>query len=237
MSETARLGLPLVQAAQAQKHVTVNGAFERIDALAQLVLQSRGVVTPPLAAGEGEVYAVPAGAVNGWAGHADRLAVWLNGGWDFLDPQAGWRAWIADEGVVALFDGVDWIGGAEAVSPGGAAFRHRIVETDHAVAPGAASTTAALIPAGSLVYGVTGRVLSDLGGTAASFRIRIGGLSDDRYGSGIGTQAGAWFRGLTSSPLAYYADTALTLTGEGGEVGGGAVRIAVHLAELTLPRA
>jgi len=33
MDETARIGLPLVQAAQAQKHVTVNEAFARLDAL------------------------------------------------------------------------------------------------------------------------------------------------------------------------------------------------------------
>ena len=32
MSSTANLALPLVAAAQAQKHVTVNEAFERIDA-------------------------------------------------------------------------------------------------------------------------------------------------------------------------------------------------------------
>lgn len=236
MAETARFGLPLLQAAQAQKHVTVNEALARIDALAQLVLQSRGVLTPPLAAGEGDAYAVPGGAVNAWDGHEGRIAVWLNGGWDFVDPVAGWRAWVADEGVVALFDGGVWIAGAEAVSPGGAAMLARVIEVDHPVAAGASSATGAIIPAGAIVFGVTGRVLSDLGGTAATFRVGIGGVSDDRYGSGIGTGTGAWFRGVTSSPLAYYADTAITLTGEGGDFAGGAVRIAAHVAELTLPR-
>lgn len=236
MAETARLGLPLLQAAQAQKHVTVNEALARVDALAQLVLQSRGVVTPPLAAGEGDAYAVPGGAVNAWDGQDGRLAVWLNGGWDFVDPVAGWRAAVADEGVVALFDGVEWIAGAEAVSPGGAATVRRVIEVDHPVSAGASSVTGAIIPAGAIVSGVTGRVIADLGGSAATFRVGIGGVSDDRYGSGIGTGAGAWFRGVTSAPQAYYADTAITLTGEGGDFGGGAVRIAVHVAELTLPR-
>ena len=236
MGETARFGLPLVQAAQAQKHVTVNEALLRLDALSQLVIQSLGVVTPPLAAGEGEVYAVPGGAVNAWAGQAGRLAVWLNGGWEFVAPQAGWRAWIADEGVPALFDGVEWTAGAEAVSPGGAATLRRVVEADHAITAGGLSTTGPLIPEGALVLGVTGRVLADLGGTAATFRVGVEGVSDDRYGSGIGTVAGAWFRGVTAAPMAYYADTPLTLTAEGGDFAGGIVRIAVHLAELTLPR-
>lgn len=53
MSETARLGLPLVQGGQAQKHVTVNEAFQRIDALGQMVLASRGVVTPPVSPAPG----------------------------------------------------------------------------------------------------------------------------------------------------------------------------------------
>ena len=235
MAETSRLGLPLVQAAQAQKHVTVNEAFARIDALSQLVLQSRGAVSPPPTAGEGEVFGIPAGAVSAWAGQDGRLAVWLNGGWDFVDPLAGWRAWVADEGVVGLYDGSVWVAGAQAMSSGGAAFVQRVVETDHVVSAGADSVTSDLIPSGAIVYGVTGRVLSDLGGTAASFRVGIAGVSDDRYGSGIGTGAGAWFRGVTASPLAYYAGTALTLSGEGGGFAGGSVRIAVHLAELTLP--
>ena len=47
MSETSRLGLPLVQAAQAQKHVTVNEALLRIDALAQIELLGVDATAPP----------------------------------------------------------------------------------------------------------------------------------------------------------------------------------------------
>ena len=36
MSDTYQFGLPLVQAAQAQKHVTVNEALTRLDAVAQM---------------------------------------------------------------------------------------------------------------------------------------------------------------------------------------------------------
>ncbi|MDJ1017900.1 MAG: hypothetical protein QNJ35_15435 [Paracoccaceae bacterium] len=45
-------------------------------------------------------------------------------------------------------------------------------------------------------------------------------------------------RGLTGTPLTYYADTNLVLTAGGGSFdGSGSVRLAVHYAELTLPRA
>ena len=38
MAETAKLTLPLLEAAQAQKHVTVNEALVRLDAAAHLTL-------------------------------------------------------------------------------------------------------------------------------------------------------------------------------------------------------
>jgi hypothetical protein len=237
MAETATLKLPLVQAAQAQKHVTVNEAFGRLDAMAQLVLASRAVGAPPTVAAEGSVYALPPDATGVWAGQGGRLALRLNGGWEFVSPVAGWRAWIADEGALALFDGSGWVADAVAVSPGGAGLGLRVVEIDHVVSVGGASTTVNVIPEGAIVFGVTGRVLVELGGTAMAFRVGIDGVSADRYGSGIGTGAGAWFRGITGTPLAYYADTALTLTAEGGAFGGGVVRIAVHFAELGLPSA
>ncbi len=59
MDDTAQLGLPLLQPSQAQKHVTVNEAFARLDALTELVLASRTLATPPTLAAESTVYAVP----------------------------------------------------------------------------------------------------------------------------------------------------------------------------------
>ena len=47
--ETARFGMPLLQPAQAQKHVTVNEALMRLDASVNLVIQSVSQVSPPLA--------------------------------------------------------------------------------------------------------------------------------------------------------------------------------------------
>lgn len=80
MTDTAKLGLPLIQAAQAQKHVTVNEALARIDALVQLTLGSVTLTAPPGVPGEGDAYGVPAGATGGWAGKDRQVALYLNGG-------------------------------------------------------------------------------------------------------------------------------------------------------------
>lgn len=236
MTETARLSLPLLAASQAQKHVTVNEALGRLDAAVQISVLSRVVATPPATPLEGEAYLVPAGAVNGWAGQDGKIAAWQNGGWVFLVPAAGWRAFVADESVTLLHDGTDWAAGAAAVSAGGAAFGFFVREFDHAPVSGATSLTAAELPANAVVFGVTGRVLSDVTGTLTSFRVGVTG-ADDRYGTGIGTVGGSFQRGLTGSPLTYYAATELLLTAEGGTFdGGGSVRFAVHYAMLGLPR-
>ena len=125
--------------------------------------------------------------------------------------------------------------GAGSFSANGAGFLHRTIEVDHAVQAGAISSVTDLLPAGSIVYGLTARVISAIGGVA-SLEIGVSGASN-RYGSGIGTSLGSWARGITGSPLAYYADTSIELGAEGGTFdGSGVIRIAAHVAELSLPR-
>ena len=235
MTETTQLGLPLVQPAQAQKHVTVNEAFARLDALAQITLTGAGTVAPSAPA-DGAIYAVQSGALGDWIGEVGRLALFLNGGWLFVTPQIGWRAWRLDLGVSVTFDGVDWVAGGGAFSANGAGFVQRSVEVDHSISAGNTSVVPGFIPANATVYGITGRVLADIGGVT-SIEIGVAG-SSNRYGSGIGATSGAWLRGVTGNPLAYYSDTDLVVTGTGGTFDGtGTLRLAVHFAELTLPRA
>lgn len=235
MAETSALGLPLVEAAQAQKHVTVNESLVRLDGLVQLRLASVGGVVPAGFPVEGEVHAVGQGATAEWAGQDGRLALFVNGGWVFLTPDLGWQAWSETNGTRVQYDGADWIAGAGALSANGAGFVHRTVEIDHAVAGGATDVVSGALPAGAIVYGITGRVLSDIGG-ATGLEIGVAGATD-RYGSGIGVGAGSWLRGVTGTPLAYYAVTDMVLTALGGSFDGtGSLRLAVHFAELTLPR-
>jgi len=236
MTDTPRLALPLVAPSQAQKHVTVNEAFARLDALTQLVLVSATETTPPASPAEGTVHFVPTGAVDDWAGQEGRLAIFQGGGWVFVDPVTGWRAWLVDPGHLVTWSGTAWQPVGLGAAPSGAAMSIRSIEIEHAVQSAASSTTVPLLPAGSVVFAVTGIVTAEVTGGATGFRLGVAG-SPDRYGSGIGVAAGSWLRGLTSSPMAYYADTPLLLTAEGGTFSGGSVLLVAHVGEFSLPSA
>jgi len=235
MVNTANLELPLVQAAQAQKHVTVNEALAVLDAAAQLRLMSITVTVPPAGAPDGTAYAVPPGASGDWALQPGRLAIASNGGWVFVTPRTGWRAWIVDAAQAAVFDGAVWVANAVTASPNGAALLGETVEFDVELLPGVRVTTDPVIPARAVVLGVSGIVTETITGTAAGWKL---GVADgpNRYGSGLGRSVGSWVEGVSGQPLAYYAPTALTLDAEGGTFASGRVRLAVHLFRVAIPR-
>lgn len=234
MAETPLLTLPLLASAQSQKHVTVNEALTRLDGLVLLAVASRAVATPPTSPASGDRYIVAAGATGDWAGAEGALALYVNGGWDLIQPQLGWRAFAADEAAVLAYDGGDWVLVDGALSTIGAATASEIAWTEHSIAAGATSDTAALIPDRAVVLGVTARVTSAIGG-ATSWRLGVVG-GEDRYGSGLGVALNSEAHGVSGTPLAYYGDTSLRLTADGGDFTGGAVRIAVHFLSLTPPR-
>jgi Protein of unknown function (DUF2793) len=105
MTATANLALPLLAAGQAQKHVTHNDALLMIDSLLHLSVLSRAPTTPPAAPAEGDRYLVPASATGGWAGKSGQIAAWVDGGWLFYPPRAGWTVWIAAENTSLVYDG------------------------------------------------------------------------------------------------------------------------------------
>lgn len=234
MAETENLKLPLLQPAQAQKHVTVNEALVRLDGLTQLVLQSQGVMTPPVSAVDGLAWAVPGGATDAWSGQAGKIALWENGGWVFIAPQVGWRGWLADESRAAIFDGTVWVAGGVSLSASGAGAAFGVAEIDYVLAAGASATTADVIPAQTVVFGVTGRVIEAITGSLAGWELGVPG-SANRYGSGYGMADNSWLRGLTGTPIAYYADTPLVLTATGGTFASGTVRLSVHYLSLGIP--
>jgi len=234
MSETSQLRLPLLQPAQAQKHVTVNEALVRLDGLTHLTLGSVTLTTPPPGAEDGQAYGVPAGGVNDWGGRTGEIAIFSNGGWVFVTPQAGWRAHIVDVGKSAMFDGNGWVSAALGVSPNGAASIFDVVEFDHVIEAGAISATAVEIPQYAMVFAVTGRVKTEIVGAVTSFDLGVSG-STNRYGGGLGLAQGSWLVGITGQPVTYYADTALQLTANGGDFAAGAVRLALHYYLPTVP--
>ena len=240
MGETANLGLALLEPSQAQKHVTVNEALVRLDALAKGVLVSRQVGGPPADAAEGAVWAVPEGASGAWAGQAGRLAIATGGGWSFVTPRAGWRAYVLDEGAALLHDGTRWtpeVTAASTSSPSGAETRIEVIEHDHRIRGEVMSDTEEVIPRNSLVLGVTARVIEEITGTVTSWKLGNIGEST-RFGEGLGTEAGSYAEGLLASPMAYYANgRQLRLTATGGSFAGGRVRLAIHCIRLGVPGA
>lgn len=107
---TTNLLLPYILAAQAQKHVTHNEALSLLDGLVQLSVLERDLTAPPGTPADGDRYIVGSGATGDWAGWDLNVALWTDGAWLRLPPRAGWRAWVEDEGLLLVYDGVDWIG-------------------------------------------------------------------------------------------------------------------------------
>lgn len=234
MNETFQLGLPLLAASQAQKHVTVNEAFARLDGLVQMIIASRNINVPPTAPAEGQVWAVPTGASGAWGGQAGRLAIFVNGGWVFATPARGWRAFVTDESLWVVHDGAEWQEGLVALSPSGASISFAVAEFDHVIAAGASSDALPGIPANAMVFAVTARVTVAITGTLSAWSLGSD-VSDDRYGSGLGLGVGSFARGLLGAPQTFYVPTPLRLTATGGNFAGGTVRLAVHYLGVGLP--
>ncbi len=237
MARTAQLQLPLIAPAQAQKHVTVNEAFTRLDALAQLRIIAFDQAVAPAGPNDGDAYHVGEAPVGDWVGQTGRIAIWSNGGWIFLAPKVGWKAWDASGQRSRMFHGNGWMADAVAVSPGGAGTRHRVIEFDHAVVAGASNFTAIPIPGGAQVVGVTGRVVASLSGAGLTgWRVGVEG-ADNRYGSGLGISLNSFLLGLSGSPVTYYSETPILLSSEGGEFAGGTIRLSLHVVQLEQPQA
>ena len=236
MARTAQLDLPLLMPSQAQKHVTVNEALARIDAVAQLRVLSSTVATPPDSAGDGEGYIVPAGAAGPWAGQGGSVAVWTNGGWTFLVPRAGWRAWDESRAGHRMFDGTNWVDDAVAVAPGGAAIAWKVHRVRSYGDGGSHQPDRGDDPrpgAGARRYRASDRGPDRWARDLAHRRQR----SDNRYGSGLGTGLNSYLVGMSGSPVTYYAPTPLLLSAEGGSFGSGTIRLALHYVRLEPPRA
>ena len=234
MSETNSLKLPLILAAQAQKHVTVNEALGRLDGMVQLRIVSQTTATPPSNVVDGAVYAVPAGASGTWAGQDGRLALGQNGGWVYTDPQDGWQGWDIETGCPLVYRNGGWASAVVSHSANGASAGFRTITFDHDVASAEVSTTNEVIPANAMIFAVSARVLSPLTGSASSWRLGDPG-QDDRFGAGLGLAQGSYATGILGTPMTVYADTPIVVTATGGAFSGGSLRIAAHVFEISLP--
>ena len=131
MTETARLKLPLLAAAQAQKHVTINEALVLLDLLTGVIpALSRAYTAPPGGDVDGDVYILPGNGTGAWVGYnTDDVVMRIDGGWRRALPSQGMIAAVADEGGALIYwDGAAWarIGAREVL----AANRTYYVRTD-----------------------------------------------------------------------------------------------------------
>jgi hypothetical protein len=108
MANTANLALPFIEAAQAQKHVTHNQALRVLDAVVQLAVVAVNSA-PPGEPADGERHIVGPAPSGVFTGHENEIAVFQDGGWTFLAPRAGWRAWDIAAETLRIWSGSAWV--------------------------------------------------------------------------------------------------------------------------------
>lgn len=87
-SSTARLGLPLLFAAQAQKEFFINEAHVLSDILHHATVEGTAS-SPPSSPNDGQCWLVGTGATGEFAGHDAAVAGWQQGQWIFVTPVEG----------------------------------------------------------------------------------------------------------------------------------------------------
>ncbi|MTI43707.1 uncharacterized protein DUF2793 [Roseibium hamelinense] len=235
MSVSPRLNLPLIAAAQAQKHVTHNEALMRLDAAMNAsILATRA--DPPATPQEGTAYLVSSSPSGGWSARADHVAVFQNAAWVFIAPFDGLTVFDSQLGLQRVYSGGAWqtLGGAAgeagadsllAQSAFGAKSWHKVIDAELSGLSGAFGETAAIIPSRAIVLCVSSRTVDTVTG-AVSYDCGIDG-EPAKFGGSLGSAAGSSNLGVIG-PTAFYSPAAIRLTANGGSFTGGTVRLAVH---------
>ncbi|MDO5757294.1 MAG: DUF2793 domain-containing protein [Rhodobacterales bacterium] len=242
---TAHLALPFIMASQAQKHVTMNEALRLLDGIVQLAILNRDLTDPPASPSEGDRYIPATGATGDWAGWDQSIAYWIDGAWMKILPSTGWLAWVVGEAQAVIWSGTAWIPMANAmgfISQSASVVVARsandgttgvgVAEETLSSLSGASRASTIVIPDRAIVLGVSARIVTAITG-AASFDCGIAGEAS-KFGGSLGIGAGSTNIGVVG-PQAFYADTPIILTANGGNFTGGAVRIAIHYLTCTAP--
>lgn len=105
MSITPHHGLPLLAAAQAQKHVTLNEALILIDGLMHLAVQERNRNDPPEQVRAGDRYVIGAAPTGYFVGKAGMLAAFDGSNWNYSTLRAGCCLYSINEKRIFIHDG------------------------------------------------------------------------------------------------------------------------------------
>lgn len=203
---SARLALPYLAAGQMQKHVTLNTALTRLDALLQTAAVSRTTTVQPGAPTDGDLYILPADAQGAaWAGRGEgSLMRFEAGGWTAVPTPPGLIAVVRDEAVVVVRDQAGWtpLGGWLGQAQG--LTRLGLGTTADAANPLSAKLNSALFTALEADEGgdgdlrltfnkqAAGDVLSLLFQSGYAARAELGLVGDDDLGLKTCDEGGVW---------------------------------------------
>lgn len=203
---SARLALPYLAAGQMQKHVTLNTALTRLDALLQTAAVSRTTANQPGAPADGDLYILPADAQGAaWAGRGEgSLMRFEAGGWTAVPTPPGLIAVVRDEAVVVVRDETGWtpLGGWLGQAQG--LTRLGLGTTADAANPLSAKLNSALFTAREVEDGgdgdlrltfnkqAAGDVLSLLFQSGYAARAELGLVGDDDLGLKTCDEASVW---------------------------------------------
>jgi hypothetical protein len=212
MTDTTRLGLPLIDGAEAQKHVTHNEALAVLDIVVQARVLDRVRTSPPAAPAEGDAYLVATGATGAWAGGDGRLAAFVNGAWRLITAGTGWLVFVAAENRLIVKADAGWleIGAAPTALDN---LGHLGVGTAADTAnPFAAKLNAALFAARTTAEGGSGDIRVSLNKQAAtatgslvfqtgwSGRAEIGLAGSDALAVKVSADGATWQTALSVTP-------------------------------------
>jgi hypothetical protein len=212
MSDTTRLALPRIVAAQAQKHVTHNDALQILDALVQISVLDRPRDDPPATPAEGDRCIVGTSPTSAFAGRPGALAAFDDGAWRFLTPRAGWIAHVRSDGTLLLHDGTRWrnlegalrrldnldgLGIGSASDPGNA-FVARIASALFTAKPaGEGGTGSIRLTLNRDLANGTGSLLWQ---TGWSGRAEAGLSGDDKWRLKVSADGGSWRDAIVADP-------------------------------------
>jgi len=233
MTDTPRLSLPAIEAAQAQKHVTHNEALVLLDALTQLTVESRSLTTPPGSPAEGACYIPAVGATGAWSGWDGQIAV-NNGGWFVIAPLPGLKAWVRDERLTVTYEDGVWRDGIALTAHGGRITLRAKEEELTLTGAYVETTDAAFIPDRAIVLGVSSRTTLAITG-ATSYGVGTAG-NTPQFGNLLSVALNATNVGVIG-PVGFYANTKARVTANGSNFTAGKVRLVVYFLEMTAPTA
>lgn len=234
MTDTPRLSLPVIEAAQAQKHVTHNEALTLLDCLTQLAVESRTLAAPPGSPADGICYIPATGASGAWTGFDNQLALYSGGGWLRIVPVSGLKAWLKDERLTLTYEDGVWRDGIALTAHGGRV-NLRAKEEELTLSGAFVETAdAAFIPDRAIVLGVAARTTLAITG-ATSYGVGTA-ANTTQFGDLLGAALGSTNIGVIG-PLGIYADTKVRVTANGGAFTGGKVRLVAYFLEMSAPSA